>query len=125
AISAAAGAGQWMEFVVACIQLLVLALVPIALVYTLGKLGLKLAGGAWHATERRPAARAGLLVAAATVAAFAAYAWLPSSMYRPIGPTEKGTLGDAGGRREALPRGHAGGEPGRSPSAVGAPPGSG
>ena len=87
------------------IQLVVLVLVPLGLVLTFVQLGRKAAVGAWNATDGRPAGRGLLLVAAATAAAFAAYTWIPRSVYKPISPTERGTLGGAIKEIKRIPSG--------------------
>jgi putative peptide zinc metalloprotease protein len=88
----AADAGSWLTVVVSSIQLAVLVLVPVGLLLTFAQLGRRMAQGAWNATEERPAARAALLLGTACGAAFAAYAWIPTAVYRPIQPGERGTL---------------------------------
>lgn len=88
----AADAGSWLTVVVSSIQLAVLVLVPVGLLLTFAQLGRRLAQGAWNATEERPAARAVLLLGTACGAAFAAYALIPTAVYQPIQPGERGTL---------------------------------
>jgi putative peptide zinc metalloprotease protein len=91
--------------VVGSIQLLILALIPVGLLLMFAQLGRRLAARAWGATENRPAARAGVVAVAVATAAFAAYAWVPSSVYRPIQPGEKGTLAGALEQFAAIPSG--------------------
>ena len=91
-IQQAVDAGHWLSVVAGSIQLAVLVLVPAGLILTLVQLGRKVIEGAWKRTENRPAARAALGLAGACAAAFAAYTWVPSAVYRPIQPGEKGTL---------------------------------
>jgi putative peptide zinc metalloprotease protein len=91
-IQHAAHGGQWLTLVVGCIQLAVLVLIPVGLLLTLAQLARRVATGAWTLTEDRPAARAVLVAGGLAGAAFAAYAWLPTSVYRPIQPGERGTL---------------------------------
>jgi putative peptide zinc metalloprotease protein len=91
-IEHAAGEGAVLSAAVGCIQLAVLVLIPTGLVLTLVQLGRKVAAGTWTATEDRPAARAVVVLTAAGAAAFAAYTWLPTAVYRPVQPGEKGTL---------------------------------
>jgi putative peptide zinc metalloprotease protein len=87
------------------IQLVVLVLIPLGLVLTFVQLGRKAGVGAWAATEGRPAARAGLVLAGSAAAAFAAYTWIPASVYRPIQPGERGTLVGAVDQFQAIPTG--------------------
>jgi hypothetical protein len=85
------------------IQLIVLLLVPLGLVLTFVQLGRKGIVGTWAATEGRPAARAGVVLVTSAAAAFAAYLWIPSSVYRPIQPGERGTLVGAVNQFQAIP----------------------
>jgi putative peptide zinc metalloprotease protein len=91
-IQHAVDVGSWLSAVVGSIQLVVLVLIPIGLLLTLVQLGRKVAERAWKATDDRPAARGALVLVAACAAAFAAYTWLPTAVYRPIQPGERGTL---------------------------------
>jgi putative peptide zinc metalloprotease protein len=103
------------------IQLIVLALVPVGLVLTFAQLGRKAVVGAWTKTDGYPAARAALVLAASAAAAFAAYTWIPSSVYRPIQPQERGTLGGAVHQIEAIPSGRPALTPARARELGGAP----
>jgi putative peptide zinc metalloprotease protein len=87
------------------IQMLVLLLVPLGIVVTFVQLGRKAIGGAWNVTEGRPAMRGMLVAASGAVAAFAAYTWAPTAVYRPIQPQERGTLAGAVGEIRAIPSG--------------------
>jgi putative peptide zinc metalloprotease protein len=107
--------------VVDVIQLIVLVLVPVGLVLTFVQLGRKAAVGAWTKTDGYPAARAGLVLAASAATAFAAYTWIPSSVYRPIQPGERGTLVGAVGQIEAVPSGRPALPPARARELGGAP----
>jgi putative peptide zinc metalloprotease protein len=88
------------------IQLIVLVLMPLGLVLTFVQLGRRAAAGAWNATDGRPAGRALLLAATGAIAAFAAYGWIPRSVYKPISPTERGTLGGAIKEIKRIPSGN-------------------
>jgi putative peptide zinc metalloprotease protein len=87
------------------IQLVVLLLVPLGLVLTFTQFGRKAAVGAWNATEGRPGARVLLVAMAGTAAAFAAYTWIPSAVYKPISPSERGTFGGAISEIRRIPTG--------------------
>jgi putative peptide zinc metalloprotease protein len=87
------------------IQLVVLALVPLGLVITFVQLGRKALQGAWGATDGRPALRGMMIAGAGAAAAFTAYTWAPTSVYKPILPTERGTLSAAVNQIEAIPQG--------------------
>jgi putative peptide zinc metalloprotease protein len=87
------------------IQLIVLALVPLGLVITFVQLGRKALQGAWGATDGRPALRGMMIAGAGAAAAFTAYTWAPTSVYKPILPTERGTLSAAVSQIGAIPEG--------------------
>jgi putative peptide zinc metalloprotease protein len=87
------------------IQLVVLALVPLGLVITFVQLGRKALQGAWGATDGRPALRGMMIAGAGAAAAFTAYTWAPTSVYKPILPTERGTLSAAVSQIGAIPEG--------------------
>jgi putative peptide zinc metalloprotease protein len=94
------------SIVVDVIQLVVLLLVPLGLVVTFVQLGRKALVGSWRVTDGRPAARVLLLSGVGAAAAFAGYTWFPSSsVYKPIQPNERGTLGGAVGQVTRIPSG--------------------
>jgi len=82
----------------AAFQMLVLCLPVLGLVVTFWRLGTKIGVGGWRATAGRPVLRGAFVLGVSAVAAGAAYLWVPSSVYRPIQPGEKGTL--SGGFRQ-------------------------
>ncbi len=86
-------------------QLIVLVLVPLGLALMFVQIGRKAGKGVWTVTEGRPVARAGAVALAGAAAAFAAYTWFPSSVYRPIQPGERGTIVGAVNQFEAVPTG--------------------
>ena len=89
------------------LQLVVLILIPVGLVLTFAQLGRRLALGSWRSTQGRPAARAGLVLVAAAVAAFGAYTWYPrGSTYAAISRADRGTFGGAVNELGRLPSGH-------------------
>jgi putative peptide zinc metalloprotease protein len=120
-IEHAVDAGKWLTFAVGCIQLLVLVLVPVGLLLTLVQLARRVAAGAWTFTEDRPAARAVLVTGALAAAGFAAFAWLPWSVYRPIQPGERGTLSGALDQLAAIATGRPALTPDRARDLGGAP----
>jgi putative peptide zinc metalloprotease protein len=94
------------SIVVDVIQLIVLLLVPLGLVVTFVQLGRKALVGSWRVTDGRPAARVLLLSGVGAAAAFAGYTWFPSSsVYKPIQPNERGTVGGAVGQVTRIPTG--------------------
>jgi putative peptide zinc metalloprotease protein len=78
--------------VVTAIQMVVLALPIAGLAYTFWKLGWTVANGAWALTDQRPVGRGALALATAALVGVVAYNWLPNGEYRPIQPSERGTL---------------------------------
>jgi putative peptide zinc metalloprotease protein len=120
-ISHAADAGHWLTVVVGCIQLLVLVLIPVGLLLTLAQLARRVATKAWTLTDERPIARSALVVGGLAAAAFAAYAWLPASVYRPIQPGERGDLTGAFDQLAALTSGRPALTPERARELGGAP----
>jgi putative peptide zinc metalloprotease protein len=106
---------DWLMVLVSSIELALLVVIPLGTTLTLAQLARRIAAGAWRTTDGRPAARAGLLAAAAGAAAFAAYSLAPSSAYRPIRPGEKGTIRDAVRQLGDLPA-RAGAGPARRPA---------
>jgi putative peptide zinc metalloprotease protein len=82
--------------VTARVVAMIAIVIPVAgVVYMLVRLVRRSAVGAWGGTEGKPAKR--ILVAAAGIAVIGAigYAWLPNeNNYRPIQPSERGTIGD-------------------------------
>jgi putative peptide zinc metalloprotease protein len=120
-IQHAADAGHWLTLVVGCIQLAVLVLIPVGLLLTLAQLGRRVVTRAWTMTDDRPAARAVLVLGGLAAASFAAYTWLPSSVYRPIQPGERGTLTGAFDQLGAITSGRPALTPERADDLGGAP----
>jgi putative peptide zinc metalloprotease protein len=100
--------GSWLSAVAGSIQLAVLVLIPAGLILTLVQLGRKVVEQAWKHTENRPAARVALGLVGACVASFATYTWIPTAVYRPIQPGEKGTLVGAFEQLSAISTGRPG-----------------
>jgi putative peptide zinc metalloprotease protein len=115
------GHASGLAIAVDVIQLIVLLLVPIGLIVTLYQLARRAATGAWNVTEGRPVARAALVMATSAAAAFAAYVWIPTSVYRPIQPGERGTLVGAVDQFQAVPTGTPALTPQRARQLGGAP----
>lgn len=93
-------AGAWTDGdfiqVTARVLAMVAIVIPVAgVLYMLGRLVRRSVAGAWKGTAGKPAMR--LLAATAGIAVMGgvAYAWWPhEANYRPIQPSERGTLGD-------------------------------
>jgi len=110
-VTKATGKGDIPAAGVGILQSLILVLPLLGIVLSFGRLGRRLATKGWTATQGSPVAR--LALCAVTVAAVGglAYTWLPNGDYTPIGPKERGTLGEgvaavanlAGGRPSLVP----------------------
>ena len=74
------------------LQITMLVLPVLGMVLTTSRVGRRGFAGARRMTEDRPAARAGLAVAATAAVALAAFTWWPNGDYKPIQPGEKGTI---------------------------------
>lgn len=97
-LGSAAGGAHVGEAAFAALQIAILVLPVIGLVYTLSKSAARLGQASWTATAHRPVARTALLCTTVAAAALIALMWRPGSpQYRPISPTDRGTV-DAGFR---------------------------
>ncbi|MCP9491950.1 MAG: hypothetical protein MSC31_19055 [Solirubrobacteraceae bacterium MAG38_C4-C5] len=74
------------------LQIVMLVLPLAAITLTTTRVGKRAAGGAWRASDERPALRGGLVVGTAAAAALALVTWWPNGEYRPIQAMERGTL---------------------------------
>lgn len=77
------------------IQIVMLVLPLAAIALTTTRVGKRVAGGAWRASDERPALRGGLLVGTAAAATLAVVTWWPNGEYRPIQAMERGTVQSA------------------------------
>ncbi|MDQ6727702.1 MAG: hypothetical protein M3066_16270 [Actinomycetota bacterium] len=104
-VSTAVGKGDVLNAGVGIVQSLILVLPILGLVLTFGRLGKRMATKAWTATEESITGR--LLLGAVVAAAVGglAYTWLPNGDYKPIGPKERGTLGEGIAAVAQLPSG--------------------
>jgi putative peptide zinc metalloprotease protein len=91
-IDAALGKGSIAATLAGVLQLLMLVLPLAGIVLTTLRFGRRGMGGAWRATDDRPAGRAALLAGTVAAIGLAAYTWWPNGDYRPIQPGERGTL---------------------------------
>jgi putative peptide zinc metalloprotease protein len=90
--------GGGLDVVSGGIQMLALALPLAGMTYSFGRIGKRMASGAWGWSEDSPLRRGLVVVMAAGLAASAAFVLLPNGDYRPLQPDERGTLG--GGIRQ-------------------------
>ncbi|MDQ4070658.1 MAG: hypothetical protein M3203_14475, partial [Actinomycetota bacterium] len=79
---------------VGVVQALILVIPLLGIVLSLGRIGKRVGTKAWAATEGSPFARLALGSVGAVLVGGLAYTWLPNGDYRPIGPRERGTLGE-------------------------------
>lgn len=103
------------------LQLLMLVLPVVGMVLTTTRVGRRAVGGAWRATEGRPRGRGGLVAGTATAVALGAFIWWPNGEYRPIQPTERGTLQGAVAAFVDIPTGRPALTPQREEALGGAP----
>jgi putative peptide zinc metalloprotease protein len=81
---------------VARVLAMIAIVIPVAgVIYMLVRLVRRSAAGAWSATAGKPLMRAVAVLFGPAVAATVAYAWWPhDGTYRPVEPSERGTIGD-------------------------------
>jgi putative peptide zinc metalloprotease protein len=77
---------------VSLIQLVLLGLTPVGLALTLGGTARRVTGAVWGWTEMRPPARAVLVTATSATVMALFLNWWMNGVYRPIAPSERGTL---------------------------------
>jgi putative peptide zinc metalloprotease protein len=102
-------------------EMVVLALPLVGMVYTTGRLGRRAAAGAWSWSGGRPAWRGGFALGTAAAVGLVAFLWWPRDNYRPIQPTERGTLVSAVRSLAEVPSGRAALPPERARELRGAP----
>ena len=84
--------GSGLDVAVGVVQVLALALPLAGITYTFLRIGSKLASGAWNWSEGAPLRRAAVLAVTLVAAGVAGWVLLPNGDYRPIQPTERGTV---------------------------------
>jgi putative peptide zinc metalloprotease protein len=87
------------------VQLALLVLPCLGMVLTSGRVGGRVCRSAWCWSEGEPLRRGVLGIGAAGAAGLAAFVWWPNGDYRPIQPTERGTVQAAVRDLRALPTG--------------------
>lgn len=101
------------------LQALLLVLPAIGLLYSGISMARRIAQGTWRRTEGRPALRAGAVVVGAAALVLIGWTWLPrQSNYRPIAPTETGTVPSAVVGVVQAPGVLAGAQPAAAPAGV-------
>jgi putative peptide zinc metalloprotease protein len=84
--------GSGLDVAVGVIQVLALLLPLAGITYTFARVGSKIATGAWSWSEGAPLRRAVVLAVTVVAAGVAGWVLLPNGDYRPIQPTERGTV---------------------------------
>jgi len=93
-VTKAMGKGDFIAAGVGILQSLILVLPLLGIVLSFGRLGRRLATKGWTATQGSPVARLTLCAVTLVAVGGLAYTWLPNGDYTPIGPKERGTLGE-------------------------------
>jgi putative peptide zinc metalloprotease protein len=103
------------------VQLTLLVLPSLGMVLTSGRVGGRVCRSAWCWSEGEPLRRGVLGVGTLAAAGIAAFIWWPNGDYRPIQPTERGTVQAAVHDLRALPTGRPALTPQRERELGGAP----
>jgi putative peptide zinc metalloprotease protein len=90
----ALGDGRWLAGVGGAVQALALLLPFVGIVYTLGRLGMRMGRRSWAWSADSVAKRVVVVVTGAGLLLLLVRAWLPGPSYTPIRPGERGTLTD-------------------------------
>jgi len=93
--SAAFGNGAVLNGVSSVLQLLVLAIPIVGILLMLQRFLRQGATWAWRTTQGRPVARTLAVLVGSGALVLLALAWVPKDNYQPIGPHDKGTMGQA------------------------------
>src|SRR3954453_17055994 len=104
------------------VQLALLVLPCMGMVLTSGRVGGRVCRSAWCWSEGEPLRRGVLGIGAAGAVGLSAVVWWPNGEYRPIQPTERGTIQAAVHDLRALPTGRPALTPQRERELGGAPP---
>jgi len=105
AISTAFGKGDVLGGVTGVIEIVVLALPVVGIVLMLVRVFQRVVRWTWERTDGRPVLRGAAVLAGAGCAVLLAMAWMPAHNYDPIGPGERGTLGEGVAAVRELPTG--------------------
>jgi putative peptide zinc metalloprotease protein len=84
--------GSGLDVAVGVVQILALLLPLAGITYTFARVGSRIASGAWSWSEGAPLRRAAVLAVTVVAAGVAGWVLLPNGDYRPIQPTERGTV---------------------------------
>jgi putative peptide zinc metalloprotease protein len=114
-------AGRTGKGVMNVVEIVVLLLPLMGMLYTFGRVGKRAGVGAWSWSGKHPARRGGLVLGTAGACVLVAFLWWPHGEYRPIQPTERGTLVSAVRSLPQAPSGRAALPPERARELHGAP----
>jgi putative peptide zinc metalloprotease protein len=116
-----AGASGLVAGAAGAVQLATLVLPCLGMVLTSGRVGRRVCGSAWRWSEGEPVRRGVLGAGGLAAAGMAAFIWWPNGEYRPIQPTERGTVQAAVRSLSAVPTGRPALTPQRERELGGAP----
>lgn len=94
-VTAAFAGGALLSGVAGSLQILALALPPVGIALTGTRVASRLGRATWAVSASVPGLQAGLATTGATAVAFTGFLWWPNGDYRPIQPTERGTIQSA------------------------------
>jgi putative peptide zinc metalloprotease protein len=106
AARAAFAAGNWLVGIGGGLQMLILLLPFVGIVYTFGRLFLRIGRRSWAWSADSYGKRAFVVVAGAGLLGLLVWAWLPGKQYAPIRPGERGTYTDYVASSETILRDH-------------------
>src|SRR5205085_4180008 len=105
ALGPAFSQGQGISGALDVIEMVFLILPAVGLAYTAARVARRSTAGAISWSAGHPERQAGLAVAGAAAIAIAAFSWWPNGDYKPLQPTERGTLAGLFKQIAALPSG--------------------
>ena len=89
----------------AALQMIILTLPALGFVYSSTRAGGKAFRGAWHWSEGAPARRLSVLGTSAALIAFLTFMWWPNGEYKPLQPSERGTVQGGISQLTSIPSG--------------------
>ena len=103
--SAALNDGKGVNAAASALQMAALVLPVAGMTATSGRIGRRIAGGAWRWSDGDPVRRGALGLLLAGSIGLAAFTWWPNGEYRPIQPGEKGTIASGVHAVSSIPTG--------------------
>ena len=107
-VQGAVGEGDVLTGTVGSIQALFLLLPLAGMTLTFGRVGKRVAAGAWSWSADAPLRRGAVALVLAGAAGIAGFVWLPNGDYKPIQPGERGTVQGAVDAFSEIPTGRPG-----------------